>query len=83
MTKKLNTGWFIDVPADKKKDTEESIVHATIARRQMRLFIQEQMKQLDQTKFEEDYTSAAWAFKQADRLGQLRAYRKLLTLVAE
>ena len=78
---KLNTGWFLNVPDEKKKEVEDTIKHSTIPLRQLALFIKHQIELLDQTKMDEDYLSASWPYKQADRLGQLRAYRKLLTLV--
>ena len=78
----LNTAWFIDVSDDKKEDTESAIRNSTIVLRQLEKIIQAEIKRLDITKLEEDYSTASWAYKQADRLGQLRSLRKLLTIVS-
>lgn len=76
----LSTAWFEGVSEDKKKDTEDSIKHSTIVLRQLKKILEKQITSLDRTTLE-DYETPSWAYKEADRLGQLRAYRKILALI--
>lgn len=76
----LNLGWFIGVEADKKNDTIEAIKHSTVVLRQLKLFLENEMKALDRVPLE-DYETPAWPYKEADRLGQLRALRKVCALL--
>lgn len=80
MASKLSTGWLIGVSPDKKEDTVESIKSSVTALRQLRLFLEQEIKALDATN-SEDYETPSWPYKQADRLGQLRALRKVLSLI--
>lgn len=72
--------WFIGVSPDKRKDTEEAIRHSTIVLRQLRAALEKEIALLDMVKLE-DYDTPSWPYKQADRLGQLRAFRRILNLL--
>lgn len=76
----LSTGWFIGITPDKKADTVEAIKHSTVVLRQLKLFLEQEMKALDRVPLE-DYETPAWPYKEADRLGQLRALRKVCALL--
>ena len=76
----LNTSWLIGVTPDKKDDTVEAIKHSTVVLRQLKLFLEQEMKALDRVPLE-DYETPAWPYKQADRQGQLRALRKVCNIL--
>lgn len=76
----MHTAWLIDVPAERKQETIDAIKHSTIALRQIKKFVERQIKDLDHTSLA-DYDNPSWSHLQADRLGQLRAYRKLLEII--
>lgn len=75
-----STKWLMEVPEDKRAEYLDTIKHSTIVRTQLVKVLEHEIKQLDNIS-RQDYTCPSWAYKQADRLGELRAYRKLLTLV--
>lgn len=79
-SKRLNTGWLVGIDNDKKQDTLESIKSSTIVLRQLKSFLEHEIAALDRNGLE-DYETPSWPYKQADRLGQLRALRKVLALV--
>ena len=76
----LNSGWLIAIDPDKKADAISSIKSSTTALRQLKLFLEHEIRMLDHTD-SKDYETPSWPYKQADRLGQLRALRKVLSLV--
>lgn len=76
----MHTAWLLDVAADRKQESIDALKHSTIAMRQLKKYVEHEIRMLDQTSLD-DYADAAWPFKQADRLGQLRAYRKLLAII--
>ena len=77
----LISKWFIGVPEERKEEVEGAIKHSRVALDQLVKIIESEKMALDQTTFIEDYETPAWDYKQADRLGQLRAYRKILALI--
>lgn len=81
--KSINPRWFPPEVKTKeeKEQFERSIRNGTTALKRLQEIIEAHAKSLEAPKSMEDYDSPGWATKQADRLGQLRAYRTLLTLL--
>ena len=78
----VNTALLIGVSDDRRKDTVEALQHSVTAFRQLKAAIEHEIKALDNTP-STDYDSNAWAYKQADRLGQLRAFRRILSFLPQ
>jgi len=78
----INTGWLIGVSEERKKEVSDTLRHSSIMRGQLELLIAKEIETMD-TSPVADYDNSGWAYKQADRLGQLRAYRKILALLKQ
>jgi hypothetical protein len=76
----LNIKWFIGLQAEDDKNKRESIIRGS----REALDILSQIIKQEITSLNippaSDYDSPSWAYKEADRLGQLRALTKLLNL---
>lgn len=77
---RLSTAWLIKVPEDKRTEVASSISQSTVVLRQLKLFIEHELAALDCPPTA-DYETPSWSHKQADRLGQMRALRRVLALV--
>ncbi len=81
-SKKLNSRWFVGTKSPEEKQELEGIVRnsrtvMTILTR----VIDQEVAALEAIK-SDDYETPAWACKQADRNGQIRALKKLRLMTA-
>ena len=77
---KINSKWSSHLKDEKdKKDFEGYIKNSINLLERLTDIVNQKVLEL-QCPSAEDYTTASWAFKQADRIGQLRAYRENLKL---
>ena len=75
------TKWNAHLPA---KDKDSFIVSAKAAQtvlRRLKDLIDEEIESSIKEQGKKDYTEAAWAYSQADSIGEQRAYKKVLKLV--
>jgi hypothetical protein len=63
-----------------RKDFEQYVRNSTSILERLTDIINTKVDALDCPPFDPDYGDAAWAYKQADRNGQLRAYLEILKL---
>ena len=80
----MNPRWFPsnvrNSKAEDKESYERMVRGGTDALRRLKEIINEDVNALEAPKSFDDY-SPGWEYKQADRLGQIRVYRNLLTLL--
>jgi hypothetical protein len=77
---KINSKWFSHFKGEKdRKDFEGYIRNSINLLERLTDIVNQKILELE-CPSTEDYTTASWAFKQADRIGQLRAYREILKL---
>lgn len=82
MKYQLNTRWLAGIPntdQERLKARAELVLASGPILDELAKIIEDEMKRLDQTDAT-DYESPSWAYKEADRKGQLRAYRNILAL---
>jgi hypothetical protein len=83
--KKLNARWF---PANVKKqgdkareDYEKTIRSSVHVLERLAEIVQEELDRIEFPQSQDEYDCPSWSHKQADRLGQLRAYRNIMSLL--
>ena len=77
----LNLKWLQGVKEKEKRESIEKLVNGNrLLLDRLTEILEAEISSLLATSFEEDYKNASWSHKQADRLGQLRAYKKILLL---
>ena len=75
--KRLSTEWTAHLKTpEEKKDFETYVRNSTGLLEVLEKIINNKLRILEKTK-DEDYDKPSWANYQADRLGQIRAYRHL------
>ena len=80
-TKKLNTRWFTGVEDSERASREELIRNSRTVLATLTDTIDREIAALSNTT-NDDYETPAWACKQADRNGQIRALKKLRLMTA-
>ena len=77
----MNVKWTSHIKdAQQKKDFEAYVRISSSVVERLTDLITMKVDYLDCHAFDSDYEEAAWAYKQADRNGQLRAYLEILKL---
>ena len=77
----MNVKWTSHIKdAQQRKDFEAYIRNSSSVLERLTDIINTKVDALDCPAFDPDYEDAAWAYKQADRNGQLRAYLDILKL---
>jgi hypothetical protein len=77
---KINSKWYSHLKGEKdKKDFEGYIKNSVNLLDRLTDIVNQKIIELE-CPSTEDYSTASWGFKQADRIGQLRAYREILKL---
>ena len=77
----MNVKWTSHIKdAQQKKDFESYVRNSSSVLERLTEIISVKVDSLDCPAFDSDYEEAAWAYKQADRNGQLRAYLEILKL---
>jgi hypothetical protein len=66
---------------EEREKFERMVRGGTSCLKRLREIILEDVKAIESTKSFDDYDSPGWSMKHADRLGQLRVLKKLLTLM--
>jgi len=75
----ISTKWGSNLKGKEKETFEGVIKNSSMLLDRLTEIVEQQIQSLHAPS-KEDYDNSAWAFKQADRNGQLRAYRDILTL---
>lgn len=76
----INIKWHFGLKTQEAKEKREAMVRGSVETLDLlSQIIEQEIINLAVPKFE-DYDSPSWAYKEADRLGQLRTYNKLLKL---
>jgi hypothetical protein len=77
----MNVRWTSHLKdPEKRKDFEQYIRNSTTILERLTEIINNKIDALDCPAYDSDYEDSAWAYKQADRNGQLRAYLEILKL---
>ena len=76
---KLNVRWSSHLKGKDAKKFEEQVRHGNDLLERLTVIINQKVISLECPTLD-DYDNTSWAYKQADRVGQLRAYRDLLKL---
>ena len=77
----MNVKWTSHTKdAQQRKDFEAYVKNSSSVLERLTDIINIKVDALDCPAFDPDYEDAAWAYKQADRNGQLRAYLEILKL---
>lgn len=77
----LNKLWTDHLPTAKEKQEFAKLVQSSLVLRRLSEIVYKLEKELDRRDTNEDYSSPAWPYEQADRLGYRRglaAIKKLL-----
>jgi hypothetical protein len=77
----MNVRWSSHLKdPEKRKEFEAYVRNSSDILERLTSIINSKVDSLDCPSFEQDYEDTAWAYKQADRNGQLRAYLEILKL---
>lgn len=75
----MNVKWSSHIKDSKdKKDFEAYVKNSSSILERLTDLIEKKIEDAEVPKA--DYESSAWAYKQADRIGQIRAYKEILSL---
>jgi len=75
----MNTRWSSHLKGDEAKKFAEYVSNCNTILERLTDIVNQQCQALE-CPSQLDYDSPSWAHKQADRIGQLRAYREILKL---
>ena len=75
----INSKWTSNLNGKPKKDFEDVVKNSSMLLDRLTEIVEQQIESIQNTS-KEDYDNSAWAYKQADRNGQVRAYRDILKL---
>lgn len=78
----LSNKWFSGVRPEDKQTRDETVRNARFVLDILTEIIEQDLKELDTCR-SEDYETASWSHKQADRNGQRRALMNLLKLTRD
>lgn len=76
----LLSNWFIGIQPSEKEEVEKIIRNSTIVRDQLTKHLEHELRNKEANPVA-DYDNPNWAYKQADRLGEIRVLRNLLKMV--
>ena len=71
--------WSSNLKGSDKKDFESVVQNSSMLLDRLTEILEQRVTELNTTS-KADYESASWAFKQADRNGQVRAFKEILLL---
>lgn len=72
--------WFSHLPQDKREEFKQLVLNSSTVLDRLKDIVYNMSKNGEESKTE-DYDSPSWAYRQADKNGQLRAYRDILKLL--
>jgi len=75
----INSKWSSNLKGKDKENLDSAVKNSSMLLDRLTEIVQQQIQTLE-CPTKADYDSSSWAYKQADRNGQLRAYRDILTL---
>lgn len=76
----MQTRWFSNVPKDEQEDLKKLVLGSTKVLDKLKEICYN-MCIVGNQPDTQDYDSPSWAYKQADRIGYLRALREIISLV--
>lgn len=79
----LSSEWTDGLKSEKEKEELRTMINSSIPLRRLGDIIKAQLKELDRKDANDDYQSPAWPYLQADRQGQVRVYRRILSLLPD
>lgn len=77
----LSSKWFEDTRTAEDKKTREEFIHGAQVLDILKTIVSRDIERLESTSLS-DYDNPNWAFLEADRHGQLRALKQILSLTA-
>ena len=78
---KPNSRWFAGQDAHRSVELQKSLRPSDPVLIRLKQIVTKEKASVESPKTMEEYDSPSWSHKQADRLGQIRAYENLLTLL--
>lgn len=77
----MQSSWLKDAKnTEERKELEKTLRNSRFALDILAKMVYNISKDIEKSKFD-DYDSPSWAYSQADKNGQLRAYRRILDLL--
>ncbi len=77
----MYTRWTKGLPKDKHAEFAMQVSAATPVLKRLLGILEEELAASEKSQLEKNYQDAAWAYSQADSIGEQRAYTKALKLI--
>lgn len=79
----MDTKWAADLPAERREDFKKLLENSQAQFSRLLQIIEDDEKAIErQETSKDDFETPSWALKQANRLGEKKAYRKVKDLLS-
>lgn len=76
----MYTKWTSHLPKERQSEFEALISSSRLVLKRLKEMLNDEVKSCERVQLDKEY-DVAWPYKQADSIGELRAYRKAIKLL--